>query len=193
MIGLSWVTPRSWLLPPARGLAPTSVVVVVPGLKFRATASRSAVSLAPILTHALLPDGGSWILLIQLDPGPLHVKECLAHVRIVDALEDGRDPGKLIVAEPCKESRKTITAISPFRLDFFTYLTPGGDHSPRIAAFIDVLAQVFCRRPMIGLLSHPIYKNINRAIIYAPGSSHAYIQQIIKISQHMSRIKAYKL
>jgi hypothetical protein len=35
-------------------------------------------------------------------------------------------------------------------------------------------------------LSHPIYKNINRAIIYAPGSSHAYIQQIIKISQHMS-------
>jgi hypothetical protein len=42
-------------------------------------------------------------------------------------------------------------------------------------------------------LSHPIYKDINRAIIYAPGSSHAYIQQIIKISQHMSRIKAYKL
>jgi hypothetical protein len=26
-------------------------------------------------------------------------------------------------------------------------------------------------------LSNPIYKNINRAIIYAPGSSHAYIQQ----------------
>jgi hypothetical protein len=26
-------------------------------------------------------------------------------------------------------------------------------------------------------MSHPIYKNINRAIIYAPGSSHAYIQQ----------------
>jgi hypothetical protein len=24
-------------------------------------------------------------------------------------------------------------------------------------------------------MSHPIYKNINRAIIYAPGSSHAYI------------------
>jgi hypothetical protein len=28
-----------------------------------------------------------------------------------------------------------------------------------------------------GGVSHPIYKNINRAIIYAPGSSHAYIQQ----------------
>jgi hypothetical protein len=37
-------------------------------------------------------------------------------------------------------------------------------------------------------MSHPIYKNINRAIINAPGSSHAYIQQIIKISQHMSGI-----
>jgi hypothetical protein len=43
------------------------------------------------------------------------------------------------------------------------------------------------------LVSHPIYKNINRAIIYAAGSSHAYIQQIIKISQHMSRIIAYNL
>jgi hypothetical protein len=27
------------------------------------------------------------------------------------------------------------------------------------------------------IMSHPIYKNINRAIIYAPGSSHAYIRQ----------------
>jgi hypothetical protein len=43
------------------------------------------------------------------------------------------------------------------------------------------------------IMSHPIYKNINRAIIYAPGLSHAYIQQIIKISQHMSRVKTYKL
>jgi hypothetical protein len=42
-------------------------------------------------------------------------------------------------------------------------------------------------------VSHPIYKNINRAIIYAPESSHTYIQQIIKISQHMSRIKAYNI
>jgi hypothetical protein len=71
-----------------------SVVVVVARLKSRATASRSAVSLAPTLTHSLLPDGGSWILLIQLDPGPLHVKECLAHVWIVAALEDGHDPVK---------------------------------------------------------------------------------------------------
>jgi hypothetical protein len=57
----------------------------------------------------------------------------------------------LIAAESRRESWETITAISPFSLDFFTHLTPGGDHSPRIAAFINVLAQVFCRRPMIGL------------------------------------------
>jgi hypothetical protein len=49
------------------------------------------------------------------------------------------------------------------------------------------------RLGLVAPLSHPIYKNINRAIIYAPGSSHAYIQQIIKISQHMSQIRAYKL
>jgi hypothetical protein len=59
MIGLSRVTPRRWLLPPARGLAPASVVVVVARLKSRVAASRSAVSLAPTLTHALLPDVGS--------------------------------------------------------------------------------------------------------------------------------------
>jgi hypothetical protein len=57
----------------------------------------------------------------------------------------------LIAAELRRESWKAITTISPFSLDFFTYLTPGGDHSPHIAAFINVLAQVFCRRPMIGL------------------------------------------
>jgi hypothetical protein len=56
MIGLSRVTPWRWLLPPARGLAPVSVVVVVAGLKSRATASRSAMSLAPTLAHALLPN-----------------------------------------------------------------------------------------------------------------------------------------
>jgi hypothetical protein len=30
---------------------------------------------------------------------------------------------------------------------------------------------------LIQILSHLIYKDINQAIIYAPGSSHAYIQQ----------------
>jgi hypothetical protein len=95
MIGLSRVTLQRWLLPPARGLAPVSVVVVVARLKSRTTASRSAVSLSSTLTHALLPDGGNWILLIQLDPGPLLVKECLVNVWIVAVLEDGRDLGNV--------------------------------------------------------------------------------------------------
>jgi hypothetical protein len=95
MIVLWRVTPRRWLLPPTGGLAPASVVVVVAGLKSRATASRSAVSLAPTLTHALLPDGGCWILLIQLDPVPLRIKECLAHVWIIAALKDDRNPSNV--------------------------------------------------------------------------------------------------
>jgi hypothetical protein len=86
MIGLSWVTPWRWLLLPARGLAPASVVVVVAGLRLRATASRSAVSLAPTLAHALLPDSRRRVLLIQLDPGPLRVKKCLTPIRIVTSL-----------------------------------------------------------------------------------------------------------
>jgi hypothetical protein len=93
MIGLSWVTPWRWLLPLARGLAPASVVIVVAGLRSRTTAGRSAVSLAPALAHALLPDDRRRVLLIQLDPGPLHVEKCLTHIRIVTALEYGRNPG----------------------------------------------------------------------------------------------------
>jgi hypothetical protein len=93
MIGLLRVTPLRLLLPPARGLAPASVVVVVAGLRSRTTASRSAVSLAPALAHVLLPDCRHRVLLIQLDLGPLHVKKCLTHIRIITALEYGRNPG----------------------------------------------------------------------------------------------------
>jgi hypothetical protein len=86
MIGLSRVTPWRWLLPPTRGLAPASVVEAV---------SHSAVSLAPTLTHVLFPDARRRALLIQLDPGPLHVKKCLTHVQIMTALEDGRNPSNV--------------------------------------------------------------------------------------------------
>jgi hypothetical protein len=92
MIGLSRVTPLRWLLPPTRGLAPASVVIAVAGLRSRTTASRSAVSLAPALAHTLLPDGRRRVSLIQLDPGPLRVEKCLTHIRIVTALEYGRNP-----------------------------------------------------------------------------------------------------
>jgi hypothetical protein len=95
MIGLSRVTPWRWLLPPTRGLAPASVVVVVAGLRSRTIASHSAVSLAPTLAHALLPDSGRWVLLIQLDPGPLRVKKCFTHIRIVIALKYGRNLGDI--------------------------------------------------------------------------------------------------
>jgi hypothetical protein len=93
MIGLSRVTPWKWLLPPARGLAPASVVVIVAGLRLRVSASCSAVSLAPTLTHALLPDGTRRVLLIQLDPSPLHVKKRLTNTWIITALEYYRNPG----------------------------------------------------------------------------------------------------
>jgi hypothetical protein len=93
MICLLRVTPLRWLLPPAKDPAPTSVVMA--GLVSRAAAGRSAVSLAPTLAHTLLPDGGRWVVLIQLDPSPLHVKECLTHIRIMTALEDGRHPGDI--------------------------------------------------------------------------------------------------
>jgi hypothetical protein len=93
MIGLSRVISWLWLLPPARGLAPVSVVIAE--LVSRTAASRSAVSLAPSLTHALLPNGGRRVMLIQLDPGPLHVKECLTHIWIMTALENGRHPGNV--------------------------------------------------------------------------------------------------
>jgi hypothetical protein len=71
MMGLSWLTPLRWLLPPARGLAPASVVVA--GLASRTIASRSAVSLTSTFAHALLPDGRRRVVLIQLDPSPLRV------------------------------------------------------------------------------------------------------------------------
>jgi hypothetical protein len=91
MIGLPRMTPLRWLLPPARSLGPASVVVAE--LVSRTAASRSAVSLTLTLTHALLPDGGRRVVLIQLDASPLRVKKCLTHFRIVAALEDGRYPG----------------------------------------------------------------------------------------------------
>jgi hypothetical protein len=45
-----------------------------------------------------------------------------------------------------------ITIVSTFGFDFFADLAPGVDHGLRIAAFIDVLVQVFWRRLVIGLL-----------------------------------------
>jgi hypothetical protein len=51
----------------------------------------------------------------------------------------------------CRESWESIATVSTFGFDFFADLAPGGDHGPRIATFIDVLAQVLWRKSMIGL------------------------------------------
>jgi hypothetical protein len=50
-------------------------------------------SLASALAHALLPEGRRQVLLIKLNPGPLRIMKCLTHVRIITALEYGRNPG----------------------------------------------------------------------------------------------------
>jgi hypothetical protein len=57
----------------------------------------------------------------------------------------------LVAAEKCRKSRESVTTVSTFSFDFFADLTPGGDHSPHVATFIDVLAQVLWRKSMIGL------------------------------------------
>jgi hypothetical protein len=57
----------------------------------------------------------------------------------------------LVIAKYCGESWKTIAAVCTLYVDYFALFAPGIDYGPRIASFIDSLAQVFWRRPMIGL------------------------------------------
>jgi hypothetical protein len=59
----------------------------------RTAASRSTASLTSTLIHAFFPDDGHRIVLIQQDPSPLCVEECLTYLWIVAALEDSRYPG----------------------------------------------------------------------------------------------------
>jgi hypothetical protein len=56
----------------------------------------------------------------------------------------------LVTAEPCYERRKVITAVDTFCIGYFTLSTSGINYGSRIASFIDSLAQVFWRIPMIG-------------------------------------------
>jgi hypothetical protein len=93
MIGLSRVTPWRWLLPPARGLTPAGVVIVVAALRSRTASYRATVSLASAFTHALLPNGRCRVLLINLNPSPLHVTKCLMHVWVITALKYSSYPG----------------------------------------------------------------------------------------------------
>jgi hypothetical protein len=52
----------------------------------------------------------------------------------------------LVAAETSRKSRESVATVSTFCFDFFANLAPGGDHGPRVATFIDVLAQVLRRR-----------------------------------------------
>jgi hypothetical protein len=92
MIGLSRVASWRWLLPPASGLTPTSVVVVIASLRSRTAACRLTVSLATAFAHMFFSHGGRRVLLIELNPCPLCVAKCLMQVWIVTALEYGSYP-----------------------------------------------------------------------------------------------------
>jgi hypothetical protein len=93
MIGLSQVASWRWLLPPASGLTPVSVVIVIASLRSRTAACRSTVRLAAAFAHVFFSDGGRRVLLIELNPCPLRVVKCLAQVWIVTAFEYGSYPG----------------------------------------------------------------------------------------------------
>jgi hypothetical protein len=89
MIGLSWVASRRWLLPPASGLTPASVVIVIAALRSSTAACRSTVSLAAAFAHEFFSDGRRRVLLIELNSCPLRIAKCLTQVWIITALEYG--------------------------------------------------------------------------------------------------------
>jgi hypothetical protein len=57
----------------------------------------------------------------------------------------------LVIAEPCCERWKAITAVGTFCIRYFTLSASGINYGLRIASFNDSLVQVFWRIPMIGL------------------------------------------
>jgi hypothetical protein len=58
----------------------------------------------------------------------------------------------------------------------------------KVIVYMDHAALKYLLTKKDAKLSHPIYKNINRAIIYAPGSSRAYIQQNYQdITTHITK------
>jgi hypothetical protein len=86
----------------------------------RTTTSRSTASLTLTLVHAFFPDDGHRILLIQLDPSPLRVEECLAYLRVVAALEDGRHPGDVGHRSP----ETPLTCGSELRVELAMHRSP---------------------------------------------------------------------
>jgi hypothetical protein len=93
MTGLSRVASWRWLLPPASGLTPASIVVVVASLRSRTTTCHSTVKLAVAFAHVFFFDGGCRVLSIKLNPCLLRVGKCLVQVWIVTTFEYGSYPG----------------------------------------------------------------------------------------------------
>jgi hypothetical protein len=106
MIGLSRVASWRWLLPPASGLTPASVVVVIALLRSRTAACRSTVRLAAAFAHVFFSDGGRRVLWIELDPCSLRIAKCLVQVWIVAAFEYGSYPGDVSHGSPTRSRRR---------------------------------------------------------------------------------------
>jgi hypothetical protein len=49
----------------------------------------------------------------------------------------------IVAAKSCRKSWKMVVVVSALYLDYFVLFVTGIDYGPRIASFIDSLAQVF--------------------------------------------------
>jgi hypothetical protein len=100
----------------------------------------------------------------------------------------GALPGRQLAAAVARTEHSLLASVllstaSPTRAHPISLLFPPAQRplnpNPRRFCCSAPASSARCGPPPSPLpcLSHPIYKNINRAIIYASGSSHAYIQQ----------------
>jgi hypothetical protein len=90
----------------------------------------------------------------------------------------GRDP--VCVDKSLIRSHCVVAVVKPLKVLATCHeLWVNGNPSNRSARRMDIppTTHNLVFRTRTDVLSHPIYKDINRAIIYASGSSHAYIQQ----------------
>jgi hypothetical protein len=65
-------------------------------------------------------------MLIQLDPSPLRIEECLTYLRIVAVLEDGRDPGDVGHRSP----ETSLACGSKLRVELAMHRSPSLVGSP---------------------------------------------------------------
>jgi DNA-binding transcriptional ArsR family regulator len=92
----------------------------------------------------------------------------------------------LVTAEPCCERWKMITAVSTLCLGYFTLSVPAINYGSHIVSFIDSLAQVFWRIPMIGLV-----RVASRRWLLPPASGLTPTSVVVVIAALRSRTDAY--